>query len=552
VALTLQQQQAMALAAARARAAAASSQDQPGWADDLLNNPVTRTIKNAVIDPALGLAGQVDSLTGHAASALLPSLAVAPSLRTAIDQRFATAAARGRNTPGYAAAAASLPRVMNSDAFGGPASNALTAPFAEGAAGILAQAVPPPSGATSADMSNAASDAAANSIATYSENHPITDALNNTAGALASFGDTLPEALSRLRLPKVAKVDWSAPIKAVKDFAKDAYEYVNQSGVKIAPSTVQRSAASAQNIDFNGAKLIGPNMDAQTYPLATAKYNEFSQVGADGKPVPFQDLVTLRQHIRDAQETAYSRGDRPDAMVLGALKDHVDNMVNNLGDSDVHIGYQPQAGNTLAQLMAGVQPKMDPNVAPALNMARDAWQRMSTADTMQELLRRADIRANANFVQSGQSQALVNEFKNLALNKQKFNSLSPALQQAVMNVIAGKTPGDAVMRNLGRLAPRGALMPFMEGSTAMGLLASGHPVAAATSAAVPLMGHIARRISEARTADYANRAVELGLGGGRPLPLPPRPTAAVGPAPLPIGLFGSAYSMARQPQPQPQ
>lgn len=544
--------------------------DQPGIVDSLLNNPVMRGIHDAIISPALSLANQgaraIDSVT--TLGGLSPSPLTSPLLqgaargaetaRTAIDSRFADASSRGQNTPGYAAARTNADAGAAQTGAGGfidqmfapvmPAATGTLAYLGQAGTNLANTISGKPVITTAADAANATADAASASLTDYQGQHPVLSATAALAPAALTLGQAAAPSLGRL-ITKVPKTNWQPAINAMRRFAKDQYRVMNQSGMVISQPSAQAAIADANNIDFNGANIIHPAMDSETYPGASRLRSKWQNM-ADAGPIKFQDAVNLRQNISDAETQAYGRRDNQDGMVLGALKDHMDDWVHNLQNGDMHIQNAPIPGQNIASLIAGVTPQVDTSAIVALSNARNAYHRMSTAADMNELLRRADIKSTANYAQAGQQQALIREFTNLALSR-RFNRLSPDLQTAVLNVVQGKGSVDTVLRTVGKLAPRGALMPLLEGTSALSMFAAGRPVEGATILGGMAGAHLARVGSEARTLQYANDAVRLGLAGGKNINLPTIPSAAPRPLPaLPSGLLGSGYLLARQPQSQ--
>ena len=147
----------------------------------------------------------------------------------------------------------------------------------------------------------------------------------------------------------------------------------------------------------------------------------------------------------------------------------------------------------------------------ALTDARDLWKRAKKTEIIDDLVSSADLRAEANFSQSGMENALRRKLVNLADNPKALRAFTKEEQNAI-RVAAKGGPTQNLLRFIGKLAPTGIVSGG--GSVGLGYLAGG-PIGAI---GLPLAGGIARQ-----------GATQLGLRNIEQL----RNRLATGNAPIP-------------------
>jgi hypothetical protein len=147
----------------------------------------------------------------------------------------------------------------------------------------------------------------------------------------------------------------------------------------------------------------------------------------------------------------------------------------------------------------------------ALTDARDLWKRAKKTEIIDDLVSSADLRAEANFSQSGMENALRRKLVNLADNPKALRAFTKEEQNAI-KVAAKGGPTQNLLRFVGKLAPTGIVSGG--GSVGLGYLAGG-PIGAV---GLPLAGGIARQ-----------GATQLGLRNIEQL----RNRLATGNAPIP-------------------
>jgi hypothetical protein len=125
----------------------------------------------------------------------------------------------------------------------------------------------------------------------------------------------------------------------------------------------------------------------------------------------------------------------------------------------------------------------------ALTDARDLWKRAKKTEIIDDLVSSADLRAEANFSQSGMENALRRKLVNLADNPKALRAFTKEEQNAI-KVAAKGGPTQNLLRFIGKLAPTGIVSGG--GSVGLGYLAGG-PIGAV---GLPIIGGVARKGAE--------------------------------------------------------
>ena len=125
----------------------------------------------------------------------------------------------------------------------------------------------------------------------------------------------------------------------------------------------------------------------------------------------------------------------------------------------------------------------------ALTDARELWKRAKKTEIIDDLVASAELRAEANFSQSGMENALRRKLVNLADNPKALRAFTKEEQNAI-KVAAKGGPVQNVLRLVGKLAPTGIVSGG--GSVGLGYLAGG-PIGAV---GLPILGGAARKGAE--------------------------------------------------------
>ncbi len=190
-------------------------------------------------------------------------------------------------------------------------------------------------------------------------------------------------------------------------------------------------------------------------------------------PKTLRELDQLRRTLKAPAKFF----DNPDQQrITGRLVDEFDDYVNNLSAKDLAV----EGGKVKT-------------ATKELTKARNFYAKSRKADEIDELFRRAEIRAGANFTQSGLENSLRQELKSLSLNKKRFSMFSSTEQNAIEVAAKGGNLQN-VLRNIGKYAATSPI-PTTGGSAlgaGIGALLGGVPGAAIGAATVPAIGGAAR------------------------------------------------------------
>lgn len=479
---------------------------QPSVMDRIAASPVGRFVHDAVLQPAEAaistvlpaamtanasvLNGQIPTLVGPDA----PNNKLAAMGNKALDASYQGALGRNRNTPGYAAARAQADKQIALAPT--PLTSQFTAPFNSAIHGLGGLAL---SGG-SLDASNAAADAQTQAQQGYSAQHPVLSAAAQMAGGLLLA--------PKLPTPNAAPAAQAVPsIADLKSAANAAYDRVDNAGHIISDTSYDKMVSDLKDT------LASEGIDKTLHPNALAAYNRLEE--AQGQPITFKGLDTLRKVAGDA--IGASTMNKADQRLGYTIQNHIDDFVNDLKPTDLLGATDPQ--QTISDL----------------SEARGLWSRASQAQTIQNQIDKAGIKASANYSQSGMENALRQQFKSLALNDKAMSRLSPEVQDAVKAVAKGSPVGN-VLRAVGKYAPHGPVATTA--GLGLGYMLGG-PMGATeggmASLAVPMAGEMARSGATAMTKAAAQRALDTAALGQAPAITAPF-RAPTMPAQLPYGL----------------
>jgi hypothetical protein len=276
----------------------------------------------------------------------------------------------------------------------------------------------------------------------------------------------------------LASVSKDAPsIEQLKADAQSAYKRAEDAGINI-------SEFSLKKLKGRILSDIGERTDPTLHPDTTAALKRIMDTKGD---ISLSKLDQLRQIASDAKGSVKPADQR----LASKIVDSIDDFVDNLGQKDVTSG--------------------DPKAAGALSEARNLYQRQKKAETIDNLIKRAEISA-PNFSASGLENALRTEFRSLAKNDKQMKRFTPEERSAIIKVAKGG-PVENSLRIIGKLSPEGAI-PIMANLAAAS--ATGGSSLALTGAA-----WASRRGATAMTLRNANAAGELMRRGPNALAEPP-------------------------------
>jgi hypothetical protein len=286
----------------------------------------------------------------------------------------------------------------------------------------------------------------------------------------------------------------------------------------------------------------------ELHTAATRAYDEAREAGK-GKAIPADSYAkTLDELHAKARDFGVDDTLTPkSAQVLKRLEEARGNpltldeaarlrAIASNAAGDVHPGsFKPTADATLAQkLVDHLDDSFDDVVGQG--PAREVWSRYRRSDMLDEMKRRAEIKAGANYTQAGLEHALRGEFKTLALNAKKMKYLTPEMRAAVTKVAKGGVL-ENTLRNLGKLSPEnGGLTGILTGGAGIAGAMAGHPAALA---AIPV-GFAAKRSATAMTKGNVAKARAAIVGRGLPGKSPPVVGKNVGAGQLAAGISVAA------------
>jgi hypothetical protein len=246
-----------------------------------------------------------------------------------------------------------------------------------------------------------------------------------------------------------------------------AYRNAEKAGVIVSPDSLKAKVPQFEKVLKEEGFVPG------LHPQLDTVLGEFQK--QIETPKTLKELDQLRRTLK-APAKFFENPDQQ--RITGKLIDEFDDYVKNLSAKDLAI----EGGKVKT-------------ATKELTKARNFYARSRKADEIDELFRRAEIRAGANFTQSGLENALRQELKTLSLNKKRFSMFSKTEQDAIESAAKGGSIQN-ILRNIGKYA---ATSPIpTTGGSALGagigaLLTGGSPVGAAIGAAtVPAVGGAAR------------------------------------------------------------
>jgi len=304
-----------------------------------------------------------------------------------------------------------------------------------------------------------------------------------TLGMAAGIAAGIPFAVG-------AKGTLQAPtVQELKGQAGQQYKFAEEVGAVFKKNSYNQFANKIEST------LAKEGLDKTLQPRVFAALERIKDT--KGGNVSLENMEILRR----ISQAAGSSADASERRLASILVDNLDDFVETA---------QP------SQLAKGSS-----EAVRALTDARDLWKRAKKTEIIDDLVSSADLRAEANFSQSGMENALRRKLVNLADNPRALRAFTKEEQNAI-KVAAKGGPTQNLLRFVGKLAPTGIVSGG--GSVGLGYLAGG-PIGAI---GLPLAGGIARQ-----------GATQLGLRNIEQL----RNRLATGNAPIPQvstrGLIGA-------------
>jgi len=318
-------------------------------------------------------------------------------------------------------------------------------PAARGVATTLSQA-------PTAQMLSAAPSAAVNQYVTEETGNPM---LGMGAGMLTA----LPFGIGSKR----TQVDRVPTREELKKLSSANYEAARASSLAFKEQPYKQTVQSLKS------SLIDEGFDQDLHPKVNAV---IKRLESEAKPKTIQQMETLRKVAKNAAASLDPDERRLGMKIIDSLDDFVENAT-------------PQ------QVTA-----QDKGAIESLKTARGLYSQNKKAEILEDIFNTAELRATANYSQSGMEQALRARLVNLASNKKQMRAFTPSEQAVITKAAKGGSLQNA-LRMLGKQAPVGGMAQFTGPSIgAMIGAALGGPTGAAVGAAtVPAVSAGARGIS---------------------------------------------------------
>jgi len=235
-------------------------------------------------------------------------------------------------------------------------------------------------------------------------------------GMLASVGTAAPFAIGAKPLESV-KVP---TIEELKSQAGQQYKFAEEAGAVFKKNSFNKFASNLES------DLVKEGVDKTLHPKVIAALERIKDV--KGNDVTLEKMDILR---KIGQSSAASID--PSERRLGSiLVDKLDNFVEGVSTKD---------------LKAGTTEAID-----ALKTGRELWKRAKKTEILDDIFNSADLRAEANYSQSGMENALRRKLVNLADNAKKMRAFTPTEQNAIRATAKGGSIQN-VLRWAGKLSP---------------------------------------------------------------------------------------------------
>jgi hypothetical protein len=243
---------------------------------------------------------------------------------------------------------------------------------------------------------------------------------------------------------------------------------------------------------------------------ASALYKEAEEAGIVFKKDPFQSF-TKELEVK-LKKTGLDKDVTPTSFaVLNRIKEDAKKS-NTLGDIDtlrkVAKGAASSTDNAERNLGRMIIEELDNFVETAdpdmflvgnkkgidaIKNARESYKMAVKAETLDDIFNVAELRASANFTQSGMEQALRSRLVNLAVNKKKMRAFTQVEQQAIRETAKGGSLQN-FYRAIGKYAPTSSIPTGIGAGLGASIGSTfGLPGAFIGGAAVPAIGGAARK-----------------------------------------------------------
>lgn len=274
------------------------------------------------------------------------------------------------------------------------------------------------------------------------------------------------------------------PVPSLDDLKSDAarrYRIVDDAGVQYSPDQIAGlKSGILDEVPTTGLGAI----TTRNEPVTSAAVRQLSRQPADA-PVRLSELDSLRSMAGSAQPRTN------DARLAGILRNEVDEFMERV---------TPAVGGDEAH--------------HSLKQARDAWGRFKRAETIDDALVKADLRAASNYAGAGAETATRRNLRRLLDNPRQASRFTAEERKAIERVVRG-SPAQNVARTLGKLAPTNVVSAGLGSGNAalLGGMLAGPGGAAAAGLTAATVGSGAKAVSNRlaqRNVDELVRLVRTG------------------------------------------
>ena len=307
------------------------------------------------------------------------------------------------------------------------------------------------------------------------------------AGAAAGILTSIPFSMG-------AKGILQAPtVQELKGQAGQQYKFAEEAGAVFKRNAYNKFSTGLEST------LRKEGLDKTLHPRVFAALERIKDTKGN---VSLENMEILRR----ISQAAGSSMDASERRLASMLVDDLDNFVETAGPTTLTKGSS--------------------EAVSALTDARDLWKRAKKTEIIDDLKASAELRAEANYNQSGMENALRRKLVNLADNPKKLRIFSKEEQELIKSTAKGG-PIQNALRLAGKLSPTGAIPAAIGGGAGFAL---GGPYGAVL---LPMLGGATRQ-----------GATQLGLRNIEQL----RNRLALGYQPIPQvstrGLIGSREAIA--------
>ena len=305
------------------------------------------------------------------------------------------------------------------------------------------------------------------------------------AGALAGgVGVTAAEGMGSQMAADRANTAATPTVDNLKAQSGALYDQAKSLGVVVKPDSFKQFS------DTLSTDMVKEGIDKTLTPAANRALARIQEVADEGTPVPLDAIDTLRRVASIAGESTVKSDRRIGRIIVDSLDDYVD----GLTPKSVVAGNPVQAASTISA-------------------ARDLWKTASKADTIENVISKAQ--ASSGDLNINLDTSLRNQFKKLANNPRGISRFDPAEQTAIQAAAGGGNLSN-ILHSVGKLAPTNLVKAGIEGG--LGHLTGG------AGYIVPAIGLAAKGASIANASRNARLASELVRRGGA-LPIAAAPVS---------------------------